>query len=230
MMRGCYLPALLPLLLQSATATAEPAGPEIIDWPIHFDDHRKTLTLRYIKQHYGLEVESIKIRPKAVVIHWTSTRGLKSTWARFNRVTVDPRRRRLSRGGPLNVSAHFLVARDGRIFRLMPETWMARHCIGLNYDSIGIENMGGGPAAPLTRAQLEANAALVRTLTERHPIRYLLGHFEVKRFERAPIFRELDPKYRSAKVDPGPRFMRHLRARLQDLDLLAAFPQRPATN
>ena len=32
------------------------------------------------------------------------------------------------------------VDRDGTICRLMPETWMARHVIGLNYSAIGIEN------------------------------------------------------------------------------------------
>lgn len=120
----------------------------------------------------------------------------------------------------LNVSAHFLVDRDGTIYRLVPETRMARHCIGLNYDSIGIENVGGGKAAPLTDQQVRANAALVRYLVRKHPtIRYLLGHMEWRRFEKAPFFRELDPTYRNAKADPGWRFMRALRQRLAGLGL-----------
>ncbi len=36
-----------------------------------------------------------------------------------------------------------MVDRDGTRYRLMPETYMARHVIGLNYYSIGIENVGG---------------------------------------------------------------------------------------
>ena len=69
-------------------------------------------------------------------------------------------RRYLVRGGRVNVSAHYLVARNGTIYRLMPDNWMARHCIGLNYDSIGIENVGGGKHGKLTRKQLEANVAV----------------------------------------------------------------------
>jgi N-acetylmuramoyl-L-alanine amidase len=101
----------------------------------------------------------------------------------------------------------------------MPETRMARHCIGLNYDSIGIENLGGGPRWPLTGRQLDSNVALVRYLAGKYPIRYLLGHMEWKRFENSPLFRELDPTYRNAKADPGPVFMQRLRVRLKDLRL-----------
>ena len=39
---------------------------------------------------------------------------------------------------------------------------MARHCIGLNHVAIGIENVGDGEKLPLTPAQVQADAALVR--------------------------------------------------------------------
>ena len=208
----------LLLLLASAPALAAPPG-HIVAPPIRFDEERIQLTRDYIHKHYGLKVEEITIVPKAVVVHWTGGHSLRGVWKGFNRVRARTSRKQLLRGGPLNVSAHFLVGRDGTIYRLMPETWMARHCIGLNYDSIGIENVGDGRRYPLTDRQLDANVALVRHLVGRHPIRYLLGHMEWKRFERAPFFRELDPSYRNAKADPGARFMRRLRRRLQDLRL-----------
>jgi len=44
----------------------------------------------------------------------------------------------------------------------MPETWMARHAIGFNHVAIGIENVGDGARWPLTDAQADADAALVR--------------------------------------------------------------------
>jgi N-acetyl-anhydromuramyl-L-alanine amidase AmpD len=205
------------LLLLASTARADPT---IIDRPIRFDDERIALTRDYIKQHYGLAVKDIRIVPKAIVIHWTGgSTNLEASWRTFNRVRMETGRRYLVRGGAVNVSAHFLVGRDGTIYRLMPETRMARHCIGLNYDSIGIENLGGGARWPLTDRQLEANVALVRYLAGKHPIRTLLGHMEWKRFESSPLFRELDPTYRNAKDDPGPVFMRRLRARLKDLRL-----------
>lgn len=213
-MRAFFFVAGLLLLPPLASA-----GPLLIhERPIRFDDERLALTLEYIRTHYGIAAKDARITPRAIVIHWTATLGLEGTWQAFNRVRMRAARRYLIRGGALNVSAHFLVARDGRVFRLLPENVMARHCIGLNYDSIGIENLGG-PDHPLTGAQLAANEALVRELARRHPIRHLIGHHEWKRLENTPLFRERDATYRNAKADPGPAFMRRLRARLRDLDL-----------
>ena len=214
-----------PALAQDKPPTLAPPVPglEIIDRPIRFDAERKELTRDYIRKHYGLEVEEITIVPRAIVIHWTGTHGLKGTWRAFNRIRARRARRHLLRGGAVNVSAHFLVARDGTIYRLMPETWMARHAIGLNYDAIGIENMGGGKKVPLTRKQLKANIALVRYLRAKHMgIRYLIGHMEWRKVQNLPIFRELDPTYRNAKADPGPRFMNDVRRGVRDLGLLGA--------
>lgn len=195
----------------------------IIDRPIAYGPQRIQLTLDYIKQHYGIATTSAKISPKAIVIHWTATQSLRATWKAFNRVRLRTARRHLLRGGALNVSAHFLISRSGKIYQLIDEKMMARHCIGLNYDSIGIENMGGGRKRPLTKAQLKANAYLVRHLVKKYKIRYLLGHFEWKKFEHAPFFRELDPTYRNAKGDPGKPFMRSLRHLLLDLKLKAQY-------
>lgn len=214
--------ALLAFLSCLAAFSAAAASPRIADWPIRFDAERIQLTLDYIESHYKFRPKNIHIIPRAIVIHWTEIPSLKRTWRVFNRVRLRPQRRLLQQAGRLNLSAHFLVDRNGSIYRLMPENWMARHCIGLNYDSIGIENVGGGSKYPLTSKQLEANARLVRYLANKHPVRYLLGHMESKRFESAPIFRERDPRYRTVKKDPGRRFMRRLRNRVLDLGLLDA--------
>ncbi len=68
----------------------------------------------------------------------------------------------------------------------MPETWMARHCIGLNHVSIGVGNVGDGEKYPLTDAQVEANAALVRYLAGKHDITHLIGHSESRMMEGHP--------------------------------------------
>ncbi|MDQ7042952.1 MAG: glycoside hydrolase family 3 N-terminal domain-containing protein, partial [Sulfurimonas sp.] len=44
----------------------------IIQKPIIFTDKRENLTKAYIKTHYGLDVDNIKIIPKTIVIHWTA--------------------------------------------------------------------------------------------------------------------------------------------------------------
>lgn len=217
-MRG--LIALSVGVAAACVGRAASGDPRIVDWPIRFDEERVELTRTYIKHHYGLPGTTIDIVPRAIVIHWTGTRGLKATWRGFDRVRMRSSRKHLVRGGLLNVSAQFLVGRDGTIYRLMSETRMARHCIGLNLDAIGVENLGGGNAAPLTRRQLAANAELVRYLARKYPtIRHLLGHLEWRRYEKTPLFRELDPTYRNAKADPGQRFMADLRRRVADLRL-----------
>jgi N-acetylmuramoyl-L-alanine amidase len=138
------------LLLALPAHAAGPRPPAILDRPIRFDEERVALTLDYIRQHYGLAPKDIRIVPRAVVIHWTGSGNAEATWRAFNRVRLRAARRYLVRGGPVNLSAHFLVDRDGTIYRLLPENQMARHCIGLNYDSIGIENVGAPPRLPVT--------------------------------------------------------------------------------
>jgi N-acetyl-anhydromuramyl-L-alanine amidase AmpD len=122
------------------------------------------------------------------------------------------------------VSAHFLVDRDGTAYRLMPETDMARHVIGLNLSAVGIENVGGaGGRDDLTPAQAETNARLVRELKQRHPgIAYLIGHHEYRRFEGHALWKEKDADYRTEKSDPGPRFVEDVRRRVADLGLAGA--------
>ena len=216
---------LLACCLMATTASRLWADPVIIDWPIRFDNRRVQLTKDYIQEHYGLAVDHIRIQPTVVVIHHTVLKNLKLVHDGFDRTTIHGQRSEIIRNGSgLNVSAHFLVARDGTIFRLMPENRMARHCIGLNYDAIGIENLGGGPHDPLTHEQLAANAELIRYLCRTYPIRFLLGHMEWPRFEHAPFFRERDPEYRTVKTDPGTVFMEKLRAKLTDLNLADRWP------
>jgi N-acetyl-anhydromuramyl-L-alanine amidase AmpD len=111
----------------------------------------------------------------------------------------------------LNVSAQFLVDRDGSIFRLLPETIMARHVIGLNHCAIGIENVGGTENLPLTASQLESNIWLVKYLSDKYDIEYLIGHYEYTLFEGHELWLEKDEGYRTEKEDPGVGFMKKVR-------------------
>ena len=117
-----------------------------------------------------------------------------------------------------------MVARDGTIYRLMPENWMARHVIGLNYSSIGIENVGGkgNKIDDLTPAQRQANIDLVFYLKSKYPsIEYLVGHHEYKQMEGTSLWFEKDKGYRTVKSDPGEKFMNDIRNGVKCLDLKA---------
>jgi N-acetyl-anhydromuramyl-L-alanine amidase AmpD len=226
-------PYTIPLLALSFTAVLmslasemqeqKSAALNIIDQPIPYGDLRRQLTLDYIRHHCDPKASSIDITPRMVVVHWTSSASTKSAFATFAPEKLPLWRIDLRRGGLVNVSAHFVVGRDGRIYRLMPETWMARHVIGLNHVSIGVENVGG-PWDPLTPEQLISDTALIRELVARYPtIRYLIGHHEYVRFRDTQLWCERDNSYLTRKQDPGEDFMRRLREALQDLGLRAAW-------
>ena len=200
-------------------ARSLPGGFKIKSRPINFDQERIDLTLAYRRIHQDAQSRDILIQPRIIILHWTGINSLESTWKYFNRIRAEASRPALAAAGEVNVSAHFLVDRDGTIYRLMPETWMARHCIGLNHVAIGIENVGDGQKFPLTDAQVKANAALVRYLKGKYPIQYLIGHMEYRRIEDTPLFLERDPKYRNNKPDPGNDFMEKVRKLTSDLKL-----------
>jgi len=208
----------------AASAGSAPPGDGlvVVDRPIDFSAERVALTRAYLRDRYGVDAAGIEIVPKMIVIHWTGGPSLDAAFRTFAPARLGKGRAVLAEASPLNVSAHFLVARDGTAYRLMPETWMARHVVGLNYDALGVENVGG-PSSPLTAAQLDADEKLVRRLVGRFPtIRWLIGHHEYLRFEGTPLFRERDARHRTKKIDPGPKFMAALRARLTDLALEGA--------
>jgi N-acetylmuramoyl-L-alanine amidase len=196
-------------------------APEIVDKPIAFDHERIRLTQEYMRKHYGIVRNDITIKPQAIVLHYTAIHSFESTWNYFNHTRIEAERAALQKESELNVSAQFLVDRDGTIYRLMPENWMARHCIGLNHLSIGVENVGDGKDFPLTDAQVDADAALVRHLTARFSIVYLLGHQEYRRMEKTPLFYEAVAGYRTGKSDPGEEFTRRVREKVADLNLKA---------
>jgi beta-N-acetylhexosaminidase len=203
--------------------TTEPIQPlQIIDKPIDFGKARIEMTKEYIASHYGRKVESIEITPKIIVLHWTAEMSLDKSFDRLKPEKLLSDRKDIVEASALNVSAHFLVARDGTVYRLMPENWMARHVIGLNYSSIGIENVGGkgNKSEDLTPEQLRSNIALVGYLKGKFPtIEYLIGHHEYTQMEATPLWLERDKGYRTVKNDPGEKFMREVRKAVEFMEL-----------
>ena len=183
----------------------------IVDKPIIFDQERKDLTLEYLNDHYGLVQQSPTIVPKMVVLHWTVIPTLAKSFEAFDNPKLPNWRPEIAAASALNVSSQFLVDRDGTIYRLMPETTMARHVIGLNYCAIGVENVGGTEDAPLTKAQLKANIWLVKYLKSKYEIEYVIGHYEYTDFVNSPLWKEKDDSYRTEKTDPGRDFMAKVR-------------------
>jgi beta-N-acetylhexosaminidase len=204
--------------------TTKPIQPianlKIIDKPIDFGAKRIAMTKKYIKTHYGKTVDTIEIVPKIIVLHWTAEMDFDKSFNRLKPQKLLTDRKDIAKASQLNVSAQFLVDRDGTIYRLMPENWMARHVIGLNYSSIGVENVGGkgNKKDDLTLAQRQANKNLIRYLKHKYPtIQYLIGHHEYTQMESTPLWLEKDKGYRTIKADPGVKFMAEMRKSVKDL-------------
>ncbi len=188
---------------------------KLVDKPVVFDEERRQLSLEYLARRHGIQQTEPYIKPKMIVLHWTAIPTLNATFDVFN-PSVLPGRPDLQAASRLNTAVPFLVDRDGTIYRLLPDTTFARHCIGLNHCAIGIENVGNDD---LTDAQLEANVKLVRYLKRKYDIEYLIGHYEYKDFIGTPLWKETDPNYLTEKTDPGKTFMKNVRQRVKDLKL-----------
>ncbi|MEM9361503.1 MAG: peptidoglycan recognition family protein [Bacteroidota bacterium] len=201
----------LLLLVFNACTTQK----QIVDKPILFNEQRVRLTKEYLEQRYELKQENPTIKPKIIVLHWTAIPTLERSFNAFVNPTLPNWRPDIKTVSGLNVSAHFLVDKDGTIYRLMPETTMARHVIGLNHCSIGVENVGGTKNTPLTKKQLKANIWLVDYLASKYDIDYVIGHHEYTQFEEHPLWLEVDDGYRTEKTDPGPVFMDKVRKATQ---------------
>lgn len=214
----------VPSVAPSAEAVDDLPG--VVSRLLPFDRERQELTVEYLRLHRGGEytgdpAADTEMTPRLIVLHWTAGATADGAWNTFAPTRLSGRPD-LAPSGAVNVSAHFLVDRDGTIYRLLPDRQVARHTIGLNHVSIGIENVGGLPNNPLTEAQARADADLVRALAGRHPITHLIGHHEYRLMEGHAYFQESDPNYRTAKDDPGDAFMARVRAAVADLGLQGA--------
>lgn len=185
--------------------------PKIIQRPITCDSTRRQLSLDYLKERHGLIQKEPTITPKVVVIHWTVIPTADATFRAFDSPFLPNARKELQNASQLNVSSQYLIDRDGTIFQLLPDTILARHCIGLNHCAIGIENVGDGDKNKLTEAQFESNAILVKYLKKKYKIKLLIGHHEYQNFRNTDLWKETDASYLTKKTDVGDEFMNRLR-------------------
>ena len=115
------------------------------------------------------------------------------------------------------LSGHYYIDRDGKVYRYISDDRTARHVIGFNPGSIGIEivNLGRYPnwfhsnhqacTEPYTVEQIESVQKLLRLLKRRHPqIQKIARHSDL---DTNWIPAEDDPSVQiRRKVDPGPLF------------------------
>ncbi|MBN2724894.1 MAG: N-acetylmuramoyl-L-alanine amidase [Deltaproteobacteria bacterium] len=191
------------------------SSPVILNRKIIWNKLREKLSLEYMFLHHGMKSTKAIIAPRMIVVHHTGSNTFKSAWWSMEKPQIKGRPY-ISKSSSLNVSAHFLVDTDGKIYRLLSDKKFARHVIGLNYMAIGIENVGGTVRTPLTENQLNSNVKLIEYLLCKYPeIKFLIGHHEYYRFRKSSYWKEKNKRYYTFKSDPGIKFMKRVRKKLK---------------
>lgn len=181
----------------------QPKSIEMSYKPINFDAKRRLLTALYRERHTGdcdyrrdgID-NCVHIEPKLIVLHMTGIDDFDESFKTMKDAELSENRKELINKGDfmLNVSAHYLIDKEGVIFSLMPDNMMARHAMGVNHLAIGIENVGLDNA---TAAQVEANVKLVSYLMRRYYIRKVISHTEIHKLRdnKDPLYVEKIPDF-----------------------------------
>ena len=136
---------------------------KIVEKPIEFNKERTQLSIQYLRERHGIIQSNASIVPQMIVLHYTGGGSIKSVFNYFNNTLIEDARKLNKDQSILNVSAHYLVDRDGTVYHLLADTLLARHAIGLNFCAIAVENIGSEDQ-PLTKEEVMANANFVRSL------------------------------------------------------------------
>jgi N-acetylmuramoyl-L-alanine amidase len=167
------------------------SSPPVRSRPIPFPDKRKQEMREYAQRHYGIDDFRLH-RPRVIVEHYTVTDSFAPVFNTFAQDVADPELHELP-----GVCAHYVIDRDGTIYRLVPTNVMCRHTVGLNWTAIGIEHVGRSDGQVMGNPrQLRASQRLTRALQGHFGIRTrnVIGHNESL---SSPFHRERVARLRS---------------------------------
>jgi N-acetylmuramoyl-L-alanine amidase len=191
---GCY-PRFDPLGftlcgIDGVTQAALPAPPPITASFIPFPQKRKDEMRAYSLRHYGINSYRL-VDPHLIIWHYTDSTTYGSVYNTFSDDVPDVQFHELPQ-----VCTHFVITTHGTIHQLVPLSLMCRQVVGLNYTSLGLENVGESDQQVLDDAgQYRAALRLTRWLRCRFhiPVRNVIGHNESL---QSAYFRELVPAFR----------------------------------
>jgi N-acetylmuramoyl-L-alanine amidase len=188
------------------------APPREVSKPIPYGDERRADMADYAQRHYGVHDHRLR-DPKVIVEHYTVTSTFAPVFDLFARNEPDAELHELP-----GVCSHYVIDRDGTIYRLVPTSIMCRHTVGLNWTAIGIEHVGMSDAQVMgNRRQLAASLRLTRALQGRFGIRTknVIGHNENR---QSPFHRERVARLRTQTHADFPRaVMQRYRGKLDAL-------------
>jgi len=144
----------------------------------------------YSLRHYGIDSYRL-VHPHLIIWHYTDSTTYGSVYNTFADDVPDVQFHELPQ-----VCTQFVITTHGTIHQLVPLDLMCRQVVGLNYTSIGIENVGeSDPQVLDDRDQYRAALRLTGWLRCRFgiPVHNVIGHNESL---QSPYFRELVPAFR----------------------------------
>ncbi len=97
-----------------------------------------------------------------IIVHYTTSDNVDGTIAHF----LNP---------ASQVSAHYIVARDGKIYQMVRDADKAWHALGANSDSIGIEH-SAAPGEQMTADQEQSSVSLIKWLLSEYKLRATAIH------------------------------------------------------
>lgn len=206
-------PSPSPSPTPSPAPQAAPPPLNIVDATIPYGADRKAQMAAYSLKRYG--VSTWHLKPSAVVLHFTESGD--DPWS-----TIDYFAGNTPNAGSLpGVCAHFIVAKDGTIYSLVPTDVMCRHTVGLNDSAIGIEiiQATSGHSSSWADQQIlgrPAQIGAVLALIKRLQGQYGFGNDRVLGHGTAnddPAFHDLTGM-RNDHTDFGPEAVAEVRARL----------------
>ena len=175
------------------------APPREVAKPVPYGAERRADMADYAQRHYG--IHDFRLRdPKVIVEHYTATSSFAPVFDYFSRNAPDPELNELP-----GICSHYVIDRDGTIYRLVRTSIMCRHTVGLNWTAIGIEHVGQSDAQVMGNPrQLAASLRLTRALQGRYGIatRNVIGHNENR---DSPFHRERVARLRTQTHGDFPR-------------------------
>ena len=164
--------AAIAIIAAPAFAATSAPKPPIVKKYIRYGAGRKAQMADYSLHHYGQHTY-VLTNPKAIVLHHTDGAEWQSAWNTFDANTAYNNEKP-------GVSAQFIIDKDGTIYQLMPLSYRARHCIGVNWKSFGIEFVqeSAGHSGRWMDQQILARTKQVNAGLKL--VRYLKGRFGIK--------------------------------------------------
>lgn len=177
---GAYF-LVVPLPAGSSTAEMSPVPPTLEEGIRQLAEQPLAIEERFVRAGFR---QSRRRRIDTVILHSCFHPGPGDRYA------PDRIRSLLIREG---VSAHYLIDREGKVYRLVAEENVAYHAgvsrlpdgrSNVNEVSLGIELVNAYDDQ-YTEAQYRSLEALLRDLRRRYPLRYLYGHGQIAPLRRS---------------------------------------------